>query len=314
MQSPLGGAHVALDTASLRAAVRGQPPAHRGAAMASSPASSSERASKPLASALGNSLAVLLEESMAPLRLRLAALEEQSAEQRTAQGDLLVRVVALEEEQEALDVQTKAALSVQTKAIDESLPRLGQAEERLAALTAEFKLEFDATHGKHTEHVENTETALQRLEETLANAEARQSETFSELQDHQREAAAVHATHAEAIEAHRLEMLEHHANLESHRGEHEQALATHADSHMEAIEALQHSHREMLESHKDHHSDLVESVRRDHEQSLEEHRTGHSEVLQEHKSAITESLAVRAQPLRLALLRPVASCCWCGCC
>jgi chromosome segregation ATPase len=265
-----------------------------------SAASSSARASKPLASALGNSLAVLLEESMAPLRARLASLEQECAQQaqdrlleQEEQAELLARVASLEREHETMEMQTRAALTVQTKALDQALPRLAQAEENLAALSVEFEAEFEAHHGRHTEHVDHSDRTFQILEETLAKAEAQHAETFSELQEHQRETAAMHATHAEAIEAHRLEMLEHHAKLESHRDTHNEALASHADQHVDKIEEVKRTHAEMLESHKEDHSELVDSVRRDHAKALQEHRMGHSEQLDEHKSSITEALAVR---------------------
>ena len=274
-----------------------------------SAASSSARASKPLASALGNSLAVLLEESMGPLRARLESLEQELEQQQENHADLLARVVSMEREHEMMEMQTQAALAVQTKALDQALPRLAQAEENLAALSAEFKVEFEAHHGRHTEHVEHSHRAFQLLEDTLSKAEAQQAETFSQLQDHQREAAAMHATHAEAIEAHRLEMLRHHATLEAHRDTHNEALASHADQHVDRLEEVQRVHLEMLQAHKNDHSELVDALRRDHEAALHEHKTGHSEQLHEHKSHITEALAVCTHASLVAqFVAPSATC------
>ena len=152
-----------------------------------SAASSSTRANKPLASALGNSLAVLLEECMAPLRARLASVEQQCAQQ--AQDRLLSRRSRLNcwhgslhlKENETMEMQTHAALAVQTKAPDQR----NRGWRRL----------------RHTKHAEHSDRTFQILEENLAKAQAQHAETFSELQEHQRETAAMHATHADAIGA-----------------------------------------------------------------------------------------------------------------
>ena len=72
---------------------------------------------------------------MAPLRARLASVEqecEQQAQDRLLEqeekAELLARVASLEREHEMREMQTQAALAVQTKALDQALPRLAQAE------------------------------------------------------------------------------------------------------------------------------------------------------------------------------------------
>lgn len=248
--------------------------------------SSSERASKPLASALGNSLAVLLEESIAPLRDMMYELSD--------------RVEALEE----TSVGFGAALGVQTKALDQALPQLAQCESTLAALASEFQAEFDALHGKHDEHTAHVAT---RIDESFsASAEAAEALQLHQtdvaelhrshatsFQAHQTEVAGLHQSHEDKLEAHRAEMMAHHASqLESHADSHADALGSHTEQHTSALESLRQSHAEALRAHQEHHAEAVEGLRNDHEShklQITEALSRHASDLESHRDSSTST-------------------------